>query len=69
MQGLVINQAIPALKPIKRGFKDWCRADSANGYVNNFVVYTGKSDDGPAKNLGYKVVMEICRNILGKRIP
>ena len=54
------------LKPIKRSFKVWCRADSANGYIDNFVVYTGKSDDGPTKNLGYKVVMEVCRNILGK---
>ena len=27
------------LKPIKRGFKIWCRAD---GYVGNFAVYTGK---------------------------
>ena len=27
-------------------------------YVDNFVVYTGKSDDGPTKNLGHKVVME-----------
>ena len=43
-----------------------CRADSTNGYVDNFVVYMGKPDDGPTKNLGYKVVMEVCRDILGK---
>ena len=35
------------LKPIKRGFKVWCTADSRNGYVGNFVVYTEKSGDGP----------------------
>ena len=49
------------LKLIKRGFKVWCRA----GYVSNFVVYTGKAD-GPVKNLGNKIVMEICRDILNK---
>ena len=54
------------MKPIKRGFKVWCRADSANGYVDNFVIYTGKSDDGPTSNLGYKVGMEVCKDILGK---
>ena len=31
------------LKPIKRGFKVWCRSDSTNGYIDNF---TGKSDEG-----------------------
>ena len=54
------------LKPIKRGFKVLCRADSANGYVSNFVVYTGKSDDGPTTNLGHKVVMTVCRDIFNK---
>ena len=53
------------LKPIKRGFKVWCRADSQNGYVSNFVVYTGKAD-GPVRNLGHKVVMEVCRDNLNK---
>ena len=54
------------LKPIKRGFKIWCRADSTNGYVDNFVVYTGKSDEGRTTSLGYKVIMEVCRDLLGK---
>ena len=54
------------LKPIKRGFKVWCTADSSNGYIGNFVVYTGKSGDGPTTDLGYKVVMELCKDILGK---
>ena len=26
----------------------------------------GNSDEGPTKNLGYKVVMEVCKDILGK---
>jgi len=51
------------LKPIKRGFKIWDRADSENGYIDNFVVYMGKSDH-PATNLGYKVVTELCKDIL-----
>jgi len=33
------------MKPIKRS-KIWCRANSSNGYVDKFIVYTGKSD-GP----------------------
>ena len=53
------------MKPIKWGFKVWCRADSKNGYINNFVVYTGKVV-GPTRNLGYKVVMGLCKDILGK---
>ena len=54
------------LKPVKRGFKVWCTADSSNGYVGNFVVYTGKLGDGPTNDLGYKVVMELCKDNLGK---
>ena len=54
------------LKPIKRGFKIWCRADSTSRYIDNFVVYTGKSDEGRTTSLGYKVVMEVCRDLMGK---
>ena len=54
------------MKTIKRGFKIWCKADSTNGYINNFVVYTGKSNNSPTSNLGYKVVMEVCKDIWGK---
>ena len=61
----LIKQYQP-LKPIKRGFEVWCTADSSNGYVGNFVVYAGKSGDGPTTALGYKVVMELCKDILGK---
>ena len=54
------------LKPIKRGIKVWCLAHSQNGYICNFIIYTRKSDDGPTTNLGYKVVMQVCKDILGK---
>ena len=61
-----IKQYLP-LKPIKRGFKVWCTADSSNGYVGHFVVYMGKLGDGPTTDLVYKVVvMELCKDILGK---
>ena len=54
------------LKPIKRGFKVRCRADSTNGYISEFIVYTGKSEDGRTRKLDYKVVMEVCDDILEK---
>ena len=60
-----IKQSQP-LKPIEQGFKIWCRADGSNGYISKFVVYTGKSDDGPTTNLGHKVVMAVCEDILEK---
>jgi len=40
-------------------------SDSQNGYVNNFILYTGKAD-GSFRDLGYKVVMGVCKHILGK---
>jgi len=36
-----MKQFMP-LKPIKRGFKVWAMADSSNGYLINFDVYTGE---------------------------
>ena len=39
-------------KPVKRGFKVWMRDNADNGYVSEFSVYTGKTGDKPAKNLG-----------------
>ena len=54
------------MKPIKCGFKIWCIADSTNGYVGSFIVYTGKSGEGPTTDLGYKVVMVVCKDLLGK---
>ena len=49
-----LKQYLP-LKPIKRGFKVWVRADSINGYMCDFEVYTGK-DGSPEQHLGSKVV-------------
>ena len=44
-----LKQYLP-LKPIKRGFKVWVRADSRNGYMCDLEVYTGP-----------KVVKKLCR--------
>lgn len=49
------------LKPIKRGFKVWCLADSMTGYVTSFNVYTGKSNsDSP---LGETVVLNLTKDV------
>ncbi|CAG4963107.1 unnamed protein product [Parnassius apollo] len=54
-----LKQYMP-LKPIKRGFKVWVRADSATGYVYQFEIYTGKSsDNSPELGLGANVVKKI----------
>ncbi|CAG4957172.1 unnamed protein product [Parnassius apollo] len=39
-----LKQYMP-LKPVKRGYKVWIRADSETGYVFKFQIYTGKRDD------------------------
>lgn len=38
-----LKQYMP-MKPIKRGFKVWCRADSTTGYLYQYEIYTGKTD-------------------------
>ena len=47
-------------KPIKWGFKWWCRADSKNGYLHQFDLYLGKKEF-VEHNLGESVVMELCK--------
>lgn len=34
------------MKPIKRGYKSWVRADM-DGYISKFNVYQGKTDTSP----------------------
>ena len=60
-----LKQYLP-MKPIKRGFKVWVRADSHNGYLCNFEIYTGK-EDSVETNLGAKVVKKLSRTLVGKR--
>ena len=48
-------------KPTKWGVKVWVCADSWNGYISAFDIYTGKDPSKPLhpKGLGYGVVMHL----------
>ena len=62
-----MKQYLPK-KPVKRGIKVWCLADSCNGYVQRFDVYTGQSgEDCGEKGLGAKVVKCLSSHLKGKR--
>ncbi|XP_067623316.1 piggyBac transposable element-derived protein 4-like [Eurosta solidaginis] len=52
-------------KPIKWGFKLWCRADSSTGYLFQFDLYTGRKNSGPKTRLGESVVLQLCENLQG----
>ncbi|MGH0142441.1 UNVERIFIED_CONTAM: hypothetical protein FKN15_021211 [Acipenser sinensis] len=54
-----------SMKPVKRGYKIWTRADM-NGYVCDFSVYTGKTGGNPERDLGGKVVKSLCSQLEGK---
>lgn len=60
-----IKQYMPK-KPIKRGIKVWMRSDSANGYVCQFSVYTGKEGSNIEVGLGGNVVKSLTRTVIGK---
>ena len=54
-----LKQYLPA-KPVKRGIKVWCGADSHNGYLCQFQVYTGQASSGEREvNLGGRVVQDL----------
>ena len=54
-------------KPTKRGIKVWECADSANGYVGDLSVYTGKERGmNTEQGLGYRVVYKLTRPLVGK---
>lgn len=59
------SSLMPA-KPVKRGIKVWCRADSHNGYLCEFQVYTGRAD-GAQIGLGKRVVLDLSRRLHGLR--
>lgn len=59
-----LKQYMP-LKPIKRGYKVWTRADSETGYVFEFEIYTGKRDDkSPTIGLGANVVKTLTQKLI-----
>ena len=64
---LSFKQYLPA-KPTKFGVKVWVRADANNGYVNEFDVYTGKSEQTMSGEggLGERVVKKLCERLNGK---
>jgi hypothetical protein len=61
---LSFRQYLPA-NPTKWGGKLWNMADSDTGYMHCFQIYTGK-EDAQEKGSSYRVVMDLCSNILGK---
>lgn len=59
-----LKQFMP-LKPIKRGYKAWVRADSKTGYVFEFDIYTGKRDDQTTEvGLGGNVVKSLTQKLV-----
>lgn len=58
-----LKQYMP-LKPIKRGYKVWCRCDSKTGYLYEFDIYTGKTGEGTETGLGAKVIKNLTRKLI-----
>lgn len=59
-----LKQYMP-LKPTKRGYKVWVRADET-GYLCEFQIYVGKVGDTAEKDLGARVVRDLSNNLIGK---
>ena len=59
-----LKQYMPK-KPIKRGFKVWCRCDSHSGFTCCFQVYLGATDS-VEKNLGIRATLDMTRDIFNK---
>jgi len=59
-----IKQYMP-MKPVKRGYKVWCLADSTTGYICKFDVYTGKATDAEKNQygLGERVVINLTTSL------
>ena len=59
-----LKQYMPK-KPIKRGFKVWCRCDSHNGFTCSFQVYLGATDS-VEKDLGIRATLDVTRDVFNK---
>lgn len=59
-----LKQYMP-LKPIKRGYKVWVRADES-GYICEFQIYTGKVKNRVETLLGERVVKDLTNKIKNK---
>ena len=63
---LAFHQYMPA-KPTKYGIKVWVRADSHNGYANEFQVYVGRpAGQKHEVGLGKKVILTLTEKLAGK---
>ena len=63
---LSFGQYLPA-KPTKYGIKVWVRADSTNGFANEFQIYVHKSAGTQCEvGLGKKVVLALTEKIQHK---
>jgi hypothetical protein len=56
-----MKQYMP-MKPVKRGYKVWCLADSRIGFVSQFDIYSGRSDTqgNSSFSLGGRVEPSLC---------
>ena len=52
-------------KPIKQGFKIWCRCETHNGFTCCFQVYLGATGS-VEKELGIRATLDMCRDIFDK---
>ena len=61
-----MKQYMP-MKPVKRGFKVWVRADAVTGYFCDFDVYVGKPSDGctTETGLGERVMLQLSESLRG----
>ena len=61
-----MKQYMP-LKPVKRGFKVWVRADAVSGYFCDIDVYVGKPSDGTSSEtgLGERVILQLSECLRG----
>ena len=62
----MMKQYMP-MKPVKRGFKVWVRADAVTGFFCEFDVYVGKPSDGSTTEvgLGERVVLQLSERLRG----
>lgn len=50
-------------KPVKYGIKIWCCATSKTRYVYNLIVYEGRKNQKPEKDLGMKVILKLVEDL------
>ena len=65
-QGQSFHKQYLPNKPVKRGIKVWCLADSTNGYVQNYDVYTGKGSNSSEGTLGSRLVLMLSDHLKHK---